>query len=824
MDIESATPWQTVTPRVRPVRERSQSTDKKVASKLTMLTKPTPTKLKPAPTPPTAPITNNKSSVSSPKVALKPPAPFPTTKPTKPSSPLPSKAQASLLPPWSKHPSDNSTFASDWSDDVKPPATKTSVTAPTNDGTHRVTIRWTRKHDFHILNKNPTAWLNEALILLKGLFTSTDGVFYRWESKDLTQSRTIDQMTITELRDFISPTISPLESTFQFAFGLCFAFHTNSPSQWRSSATTHRVLAEHEVSIGFSNSTCASGKMVVAGYILLKAPNSTHRIHYLKSLRSQLPPHTPYFDILLHRNTPMEQRIDHLVVRCGEHHVAPLTRILSTHRTSTRTTALFLSRLAFANLTQDQIKRYFLHHEAYIKSLKSIQLPMFLMNFDQVRIETWGSGETTSRTTREWAQSLLSSDNVRCDAVNGGYDEKPYLLVQAAQLSVTQNALRSYKLRLNPLGHCEARFRDSLPGLPDVIHIDSSTQQTLNFLEGLSSADIWQSAPASVRQPTAEPPHQINKPPPCPPDPSPPVPNHVPPNLPPPPPRPPLTQKSSLRARSSYGTYNNSDDQTASTHSAMTPSQSGTTRINDLESQMRQLHREIKLDSTATTTRLSDIDAQLAKSMDCHQTTVHSITDLRLQIQQLTGIITTMADRFANFPPLSSSQIPPTPTASSEPEAAGAEDYMDTHETAVDNPNDLGEHTTASVSQHHTSSVSVQSRSSNSTGTDSSNSSLPPPPQQKKPRTLHSNMEQLSLASGNHTTNTDDRAPSTIDHQAALSPTPRTPPSPHIPTSPTGSTDSFEDISDDILNPLAALPDLDQQYKATPAPDGGATG
>jgi hypothetical protein len=35
-----------------------------------------------------------------------------------------------------------------------------------------------------------------------------------------------------------------------------------------------------------------------------------------------------------------------------------------------------------------------------------------------------------------------------------------------------------------------------------------------------------------------------------------------------------------------------------------------------------------------------------------------------------------------------------------------------------------------------------------------------------------------------------------------------------------GSNDSFEDISDDILYPLAALPDLDQQNKSTPAQDG----
>jgi hypothetical protein len=491
--------------------------------------------------------------------------------------------------------------------------------------------------------------------------------------------------------------------------------------------------------------------------------------------------------------------------------------------------------LAFANLTQEQIKRYFLHHEAYIKSLKSIQLPMYLMNFDQVRIETWGTGETTSRTTREWAQSLLSSDNVRCDTVNGGYDEKPYILVQAEQLAFVQNALRSYKLRLNPLGHREARFRDSLPGLPNVILIDSSTQQTLDFLEGLSSSDIWQSAPDSVRQPATDIPQQTNtQNSQCQQTPRT-SPHHTGPKL-PPPPRPTPPQKSSLRARSTYGTNNNSDDQTASTHSAMTPSQSGTARIHDLESQLKQLHSAIKLDSTATNSRLSEIDTQLSKSMDCHQTTVHSITDLRIQIQQLTGIITNMADRFDNFPPLSSRpNSSPLEEYSTREEAPRAETFMDTSGTGDTSPTAAATTQTSNLTPHN-SSMSVQSRSSHSTGTGSSSSSLPPPPQQKKPRTLHSNMEQLSLVSGNTTTT---EAPSTphITDMATMLPTllttsttdtptapPSPPHSPDTPTSPMGSIDSFDDIEDDILYPPAALPDLDQQYNLTPAPDGGAKG
>jgi hypothetical protein len=109
----------------------------------------------------------------------------------KPMPIFPTNVPATLSPTWNKHPSDNSTFASERSDDAVSPAIKTSVTAPAND--YRVTIRWTQKNDFHALSKKPTSWLTKALTLLKGLFTSKDGALYRWERKDLTQSCTFDQ-------------------------------------------------------------------------------------------------------------------------------------------------------------------------------------------------------------------------------------------------------------------------------------------------------------------------------------------------------------------------------------------------------------------------------------------------------------------------------------------------------------------------------------------------------------------------------------------------------------------------------------------------------
>ena len=54
-------------------------------------------------------------------------------------------------------------------------------------------------------------------------------------------------------------------------------------------------------------------------------------------------------------------------------------------------------------------------------------------------------------------------------------------------------------MRINPLERRESRFLDSLPGLPDVIHIDTTVKQSLDCMEQLSSEAIWLQAPPGVR-------------------------------------------------------------------------------------------------------------------------------------------------------------------------------------------------------------------------------------------------------------------------------------------------------------------------------------
>ena len=376
----------------------------------------------------------------------------------------------------------------------------------TNDGTHRLTFRWKPKKDYQNLAIDQKLWLENVLDILKGLFKDADGSFYRWESQDLVHSLSISELDPQSLRDFLSPKITSLDTLSTFIFGLRFRFATKKlPTVWRRDEQNQKAFKAHGVSVATSNSSCDSGKLVIAGYLLFKAPNTTHRARYLQFLRSQLPDNTPFFDIIVHKRTPTDQHFLHLVVQCGENHVTPLTAALSSIL-SGKGTAFFLPRLAFdTTISQAQVKKYFEMHQIYVRSLRPIPISPSITKIDDLRIEQFEDGTTTERTPQAWATSLRLSNGqpARCDLVNGSPCHQVLLLVPVQHLTEVREALSAYKFRLNVLGEREARFRDSLPGLPSEIRIDKSTQANLNFLEQLSSEEVWQQAPTSVRSKTS---------------------------------------------------------------------------------------------------------------------------------------------------------------------------------------------------------------------------------------------------------------------------------------------------------------------------------
>ena len=389
--------------------------------------------------------------------------------------------------------------------DEKPSATIPTSEVITNDGTHRLSFKWKIDGNVRDLAHDRQKMFCAIHAILTLLFGEDDGQLYRWESADLKMAKTIHEMTSSEVCDFLSPKITTITATSQLIFGVRFGFSGN-PISWMSQANTKEVMKLNNLTVSVSNSICSSGKLVIAGYILLKHPTMTHKHRYLQYLRSLLPTATPFFDVVYRRQTPMDQDIGHLAVQCGENHVTPVCQALVKCLTG-QTTAIFLPRYALATVSQDQLRNHFVCHEKYLRALK--QLPLFphISNLDLIRTEYNSDGSTTLRSTREWALALKVDDgktHAKCDIVNGGKNRQPYLLIPHLFFTDIKEEWRKYRTSLAPVEQREARFRDGIPGLPDVIHISTSVKSNLEFLDKMSVHDVWLTPQASCKSTQAD--------------------------------------------------------------------------------------------------------------------------------------------------------------------------------------------------------------------------------------------------------------------------------------------------------------------------------
>ena len=373
---------------------------------------------------------------------------------------------------------------------------------PMNDGTHRLTIKWTTMEDIKAYERDKRKMNEDIHKLVTAMFPGESGtLYYRWESEDLVISKKAKNITDSELRNFITPKVTFIVAQrSQMIFGVRFGFSVN-PYSWRRSEEMKNIFKREKLEVSISNSQSTSGNMVTAGYILLKAPNTTQVTWFSKYLCGLLPDSTPYFDLVRFRKTPMDQLIPHLQIRCGEKHVTPLCQALLSILTGRRS-ALFLPRYAFTTMSDDQVRNHFQFHEKWSKSLKAITLSPQINHLDQIRTEYNEDGSTTERSTRAWAASLQESDGTTpalCDVVNGTNDQKSYLVVPSHYFHQAQQQWRMYKSRLYPPSHRETRFRDTIPGLPDVIMIQKEIKSNVSFLEQMAIGESWRDKPESIR-------------------------------------------------------------------------------------------------------------------------------------------------------------------------------------------------------------------------------------------------------------------------------------------------------------------------------------
>ena len=413
--------------------------------------------------------------------------------------PIKSNLQATNMPSIShthanERKEDSHSFTS--STDGKMSALIPNLNIPINDGTIRISLRWKPPADVVALalSQKSSALSAEIHSLLNDIFRDEDGLLYRWTDEGTEHCNSISKMSQEELRSYIAPSLSVLPSQSQIIVPIRFGFTTKPSFSWKNQPRVQEAFKRNKVTASFSNSKSTSGDDVISGYILLKAPRTTHRTRFLQSLRSKLPDTTPFFDIFLHRRTPFDQDINHLVVQCGKNHVHSLSQTLLSALDGSGT-GVYIPRFAFAKMTTAEAMKLFEKHDSYIKSLRYIQLSPMINNLDTVRTEFFPDGTKMERTTRDWAASITSAEgqeSAHVDVVNGGYDQKSFLLMAPQHEDTVRKAFEEYCRRVFPFSIREERFRDAIGPPPTVIHVVSKVNANLSFIDKLiSSTESW---------------------------------------------------------------------------------------------------------------------------------------------------------------------------------------------------------------------------------------------------------------------------------------------------------------------------------------------
>ena len=119
------------------------------------------------------------------------------------------------------------------------------------------------------------------------------------------------------------------------------------------------------------------------------------------------------------------------------------------------------------------------------------------------------------RTTREWARSIKTIDGnayAQCDVVNGGTDQRCYLLFPPKDKEAAQQALDAYRRRLYPFTQREAKFCEDI-GPPPVLHLSKRVIANLDFIKSLSSPSSNKADQTETKSDTNDNSSQATRPP-----------------------------------------------------------------------------------------------------------------------------------------------------------------------------------------------------------------------------------------------------------------------------------------------------------------------
>jgi hypothetical protein len=218
--------------------------------------------------------------------------------------------------------------------------------------------------------------------LLNEMFTDDDGCLYDWSHPGSNRFCTLSQITSQEIRHFICPSISILPDASLVIIPIRYGFAGFSPSKGWNLESTQNALDKYKASVSFSNATSTSERLVIAGYVLYKAPMTTHRKRWLDYLRTKRADDIPSFKVLLHKRPPTGDTtkvIPHLAIQCGESNVHALSEALAAILIGDKS-PLYLPWFFFERMTPEEAFEIFLDHDAYVKDLRSCSLSPLLSN------------------------------------------------------------------------------------------------------------------------------------------------------------------------------------------------------------------------------------------------------------------------------------------------------------------------------------------------------------------------------------------------------------------------------------------------------------
>ena len=163
-------------------------------------------------------------------------------------------------------------------------------------------------------------------------------------------------------------------------------------------------------------------------------------------------------------------------------------------------------------MTVEESHNTFSCHAAFIAQLQRIPMHPFVVNIDRARSEII-AGDKKERSTRDWISTLrLPNGNpMQCDVENGGSDKRAYVLVPTKNLEQAKAALGHYRDQLRQAGALASRYHcatkdgscqtgTTLPPRPTEIYVPTAAVlKNLQRMKMLSSVEIWQTAPSTIR-------------------------------------------------------------------------------------------------------------------------------------------------------------------------------------------------------------------------------------------------------------------------------------------------------------------------------------